>query len=69
MDCHGFSRADAGLGHADLIELHGDCSVCHATRSVSAVYHDQCTRCHLAHDAARFENADGTVACGWCHLR
>ena len=69
VECHDFDRDEAPLGHGDLIELHGECEMCHAPRAVGAAYHDQCTACHTATDPERFRNDDGTVACGWCHLR
>lgn len=68
-DCHDFDRDEDPLVHDDLIELHDDCGTCHAPRAVGAVYHDQCTACHVTTDPTRFRTGEGTVVCGWCHLR
>ncbi len=70
-DCHeegDFAVDD--LTHAEMREIEDhNCEGCHTNRSVSDIYHDQCSSCHLQADKEKFTREDGSTRCEMCHLK
>ncbi len=69
-ECHDDSYSPEMMDHDELTEIdEHSCLGCHFPKSVSEVYHVNCTNCHLETLPDRFAKTGGDVSCGACHLR
>lgn len=70
IECHDDEYTIDLLTHDEMQETHEqDCAVCHNSETISAVYHLQCSQCHLIENNQMFADAEGKPRCERCHLK
>ncbi|MFT5700364.1 MAG: hypothetical protein ACI8ZB_003238 [Desulforhopalus sp.] len=69
LECHDDGYEPEMLEHDEYLEVEDHtCLGCHTPKTVSQVYHTNCTSCHLETLPDRFTTVGGDVSCGACHL-
>lgn len=70
IECHDDDYTPDMMEHEEYLEIEDhSCLSCHAPRSISSAYHQNCSDCHLENSPKIFTKANGELLCGACHLR
>lgn len=68
--CHDDAYEPDQLSHNEMQEIEEhSCSGCHIPATISAVFHDDCSNCHLTVGPDIFTSAAAEIRCERCHLK